>query len=382
MLNLQRQHQQIKNRLLAAIEEVIDSGRFILGPKVRELETRIAEFTGSAYAVGCASGTDALHLALRALDIGPGDAVITSPYTFFASAEAISLAGARPVFCDIELGTFNLDPARVDESITTGCDWNERELVLRGNRNRVKAIMPIHLFGQCANMKPILTLARRYRLEVVEDCAQSFGAQQLLDGRWRRAGSLGTLGCFSFFPSKNLNALGDGGMVTTSSPGLRDRLRMLREHGAESRHVHHFIGLNSRLDELQAAVLLVKLEMMTELNAHRRELFEYYSQELAGIVGTPNVPDWNHSVFNQYIIRIESRDALAGFLKDRGIATAIYYPVPLHLQKCYAGLGYQPGDFPRAEQASWETLALPIDPMMTTEERDYIVASVKAFREG
>ena len=242
--------------------------------------------------------------------------------------------------------------------------------------------MPIHLFGQCADMKAILAIARRYRLAVVEDAAQSFGAEQSLDGQWRKAGSLGTLGCFSFFPSKNLNALGDGGMVTTSSPELRDRLRMLREHGAESRHVHHFIGLNSRLDELQAAVLLVKLEVMPGLNARRRELFDYYNRQLAGIVATPTIPDWNHSVFNQYIIRLESRDALAGFLKDRGVSTAVYYPVPLHLQKCYAGLGYQPGDFPRAEQASRETLALPIDPLLTAEERDYVVTSVRAFGEA
>jgi dTDP-4-amino-4,6-dideoxygalactose transaminase len=242
--------------------------------------------------------------------------------------------------------------------------------------------MPIHLFGQCADMKAILTIARRYRLAVIEEAAQSFGAEQSLDGTWRKAGSFGTLGCFSFFPSKNLNALGDGGMVTTSSPELRDRLRMLREHGAESRHVHHFIGLNSRLDELQAAVLLVKLEVLGELNARRCELFDYYNRQLAGIVTIPKIPGWNHSVFNQYVVRLESRDALAGFLKDRGIATAIYYPVPLYLQKCYAGLGYQPGDFPRAEQASRETLALPIDPLLTTEERDYVVASVKAFREN
>ncbi len=381
-MNLKRQHEQIKNRLLAAVAEVIDSGRFILGPKVRELETRIAEFTGGAFAVGCASGTDALHLALRALDIGPGDAVITSPYTFFASAEAISLAGARPVFVDIELGTYNLDPAWLDEFISTGCDWNGNELALRGTGTRVKAIMPIHLFGQCADMKATLAIARRYRLAVIEDAAQSFGAEQSLDGQWRKAGSLGTLGCFSFFPSKNLNALGDGGMVTTSSPELRDRLRMLREHGAESRHVHHFIGLNSRLDELQAAVLLVKLEVMPGLNARRRELFDYYNRQLAGIVATPTIPYWNHSVFNQYIIRLESRDALAGFLKDRGVSTAVYYPVPLHLQKCYAGLGYQRGDFPHAEQASRETLALPIDPLLTAEECDYVVASVKAFREN
>lgn len=379
-MNLQRQHERVKSHLLAAVEEVIASGRFILGPKVRELETRIAEFTGSAFAVGCASGTDALHLALRALDIGPGDAVITSPYTFFASAEAISLTGARPLFADIELGTFNLDPARLDEFISTECDWNERELVLRGTKTRVKAIMPIHLFGQCADMRAILAIAKRYRLAVIEDAAQSFGAEQSLDGKWQKAGSLGTLGCFSFFPSKNLNALGDGGMVTTSSPELRDRLRMLREHGAEPKHVHHFIGLNSRLDELQAAVLLVKLEVMPELNSRRHELFDYYNRQLAGIVTIPKIPDWNHSVFNQYIICLESRDALACFLKDRGIATAVYYPLPLHLQKCYAGLGYQPGDFPRAEQASRETLALPIDPLLTHEERAYVVEAIKAFK--
>lgn len=380
LLNLVRQHEPIKARLLGAIEEVINSGRFILGPKVQELEKRIAEYTGSAFAVGCASGTDALHLALRALDIGPGDAVITSPYTFFASAEAISLTGARPLFADIEFDTYNLDATRLEELCARQCDWNGRELVHRASKTRVRAIMPVHLFGQCADMKGVMAVAARHKLAVVEDAAQSIGARQLIDGKWLKSGAIGTMGCFSFFPSKNLSALGDAGMVTTSSVELRDRLAMLRGHGARPKYFHHFIGLNSRLDELQAAVLLVKLEFLEELNAKRQEHFTYYNRQLAGKVKTPVIRDTNRSVLNQYVIRHPQRDALMSFLKEEGVATEIYYPLALHLQKCYAGLGYRAGDFPNAEQASRESLALPIDPLLSTEERDYVVEMVKAFK--
>lgn len=386
MLNLVRQHEPLKARLLGAIEEVIDSGRFILGPRVQELEERIAEHTGSAFAVGCASGTDALHLAVRALDIGghdsascPRDAVITSPYTFFASAESISLAGARPLFADIELDTFNLDVTRLETLCARECDWNGQELVHRASKARVRAIMPVHLFGQCADMNGVMATATRYRLAVIEDAAQSIGAEQLIDGKWLKSGAIGTIGCFSFFPSKNLSALGDAGMVMTSSPELRDRLVMLRGHGARPKHFHHFIGLNSRLDELQAAVLLVKLEFLEELDAKRREHSRYYNRELAGIVTTPVIRGINRSVLNQYVIRHPRRDALMGFLKERGVSTEIYYPLALHLQKCYAGLGYRAGDFPNAEQASRETLALPIDPLLTADERAFVVASIKAF---
>jgi len=379
LLNLVRQHEPMKARLLEAIEEVINSGRFILGPGVQELEAKIAEYTGSAFAVGCASGTDALHLAVRALDIGPGDAVITSPYTFFASAESISLAGARPLFADIELDTYNLDVARLEELCTRQCDWNGQELNHRASQTRVKAIMPVHLFGQCADMKGVMAVAARYKLAVIEDAAQSIGAEQLLDGKWLKSGAIGTIGCFSFFPSKNLSALGDAGMVATSSPELRDRLAMLRGHGAKPKYFHHFIGLNSRLDELQAAVLLVKLEFLEGLNAKRQEHFKYYNQQLAGTVTTPVIRNINRSVLNQYVIRHPRRNALMGFLKERGVTTEIYYPLALHLQKCYAGLGYRAGDFPNAEQASRETLALPIDPLLTDDERAFVVASIKAF---
>ena len=224
-----------------------------------------------------------------------------------------------------------------------------------------------------------MTVATRYKLAVVEDAAQSIGAQQLIDGKWLKSGAIGTIGCFSFFPSKNLSALGDAGMVTTSSPELRDRLTMLRGHGAKPKYFHHFIGLNSRLDELQAAVLVVKLEFLEGLNAKRQEHFRYYNQQLAGTVKTPIIRDINRSVLNQYVIRHPQRDALMSFLKEKGVATEIYYPLALHLQECYAGLGYRPGDFPKAEQASRESLALPIDPLLSPEERSYVVETVKAF---
>jgi dTDP-4-amino-4,6-dideoxygalactose transaminase len=379
LLNLARQHEPMKARLLEAIEEVVSSGRFILGPRVQELEARIAEYAGSAFAVGCASGTDALHLAVRALEISPGDAVITSPYTFFASAESISLAGARPLFADIELDTYNLDSSRLEELCTGQCDWTGQELVHRVSQTRVKAIMPVHLFGQLADMKGVVALAARYRLAVIEDAAQSIGAEQLLEGKWRKSGSIGSIGCFSFFPSKNLSALGDAGMVVTSSPELRERLAMLRDHGARPRGFHHFIGLNSRLDELQAAVLLVKLEFLAGLNARRQEHFRYYNKQLAGIATIPVIRSTDHSVLNQYVIRHPRRDALREFLENEGVATEVYYPLALHLQECYADLGYCAGDFPNAERASRETLALPIDPAMTDDERAFVAASVKAF---
>jgi dTDP-4-amino-4,6-dideoxygalactose transaminase len=382
LLNLVRQHEPYKARLLGAIEEVINSGRFILGPKVQELEKRIAEYTGSQFAVGCASGTDALHLAVRALDVGPGDAVITSPYTFFASAESVSLAGARPLFVDIELDTYNLDVTRLEEFCSRQCDWNGQELIHKVSKTRIKSIMPVHLFGQCADMKGIMATAARYRLAVIEDAAQSIGAQQMIDGKWVKSGAIGTIGCFSFFPSKNLSALGDAGMAVTSSPELRDRLAMLRGHGAKPKYFHHFIGLNSRLDELQAAVLLVKFDYLEALNAKRQELFRYYTEQLAGVVTTPVIRDANRSVLNQYVIRHPRRDALMSFLKEHGVATEVYYPLALHLQKCYASLGYRAGDFPNAEQASRESLALPIDPLLAPEERSYVVETLKAFRAG
>lgn len=380
LLNLVRQHEPIKARLLGAVEEVINSGRFILGPKVQELERKIAEYTGSAFAVGCASGTDALHLAVRALDIGPGDAVITSPYTFFASAESISLAGARPLFADIELDTYNLDVTRLEELCSRQCEWNGQELIHKASKTRVKAVMPVHLFGQCADMTAVMATAARYKLAVIEDAAQSIGAEQMLDGKWLKSGAIGTIGCFSFFPSKNLSALGDAGMAVTSSPELRDRLAMLRGHGAKPKYFHHFIGLNSRLDELQAAVLLVKFDYLEALNAKRQEHFRFYNQQLVGFVTTPVIRDINRSVLNQYVIRHAQRDALMGFLKEKGVATEIYYPLALHLQKCYAGLGYRADDFPNAEQASRETVALPIDPLLSPEERSYVAETVKAFK--
>jgi dTDP-4-amino-4,6-dideoxygalactose transaminase len=379
LLDLVRQHEPIKTKLLAAIEEVMNSGRFILGPKVKELEQRIAEYVKSPHAVACASGTDALHLALRALEIGPGDAVITTPYTFFASAETISLTGARPLFVDIEADTYNMNVARLEELCAGQCTGNGQQLIHNPTKLPVKAIMPIHLFGQCADMKGIMGVAERYRLAVIEDAAQSIGAQQQIDGEWRMSGSIGTIGCYSFFPSKNLSALGDGGMAVTARPELSDRLMMLRGHGAKPKYYHHFIGLNSRLDELQAALLLVKLERLEELNQKRLGNFRFYNERLQGIVGVPKIRDCNRTVLNQYVIRHKRRDELMSFLKEKGVGTEIYYPLALHLQECYRDLGYKQGDFPESEQASKETLAIPIDPLLTDEERTYVADCIRQF---
>jgi len=380
LLNLVRHHEAIKLQLLEAVGEVIDSGRFILGPRVQELERLMAESLGIPFAVGCASGTDALHLALRALAVGPGDAVATTPYSFFASSETISLTGARPLFVDIEADTFNLGPAALRRFCEKECSWNGAELVHKPTKTRVKAVMPVHLFGQCADMRAVLEMAGRYRLAVVEDAAQSLGAEQNLNGEWKKAGAIGTIGCFSFFPSKNLSALGDGGMVITADAQLAERLKMLRGHGAKPKYYHHVIGLNSRLDELQAALLLVKLNQLAEFNHRRVENFKYYDQHLPAAVKVPVVREYNRSVFNQYVIRHPRRDALQNYLKAEGVGTEIYYPLPLHLQECYQDLGYKTGDFPVAEQASRETLALPIDPLLTETERRFVVECVRGFQ--
>jgi dTDP-4-amino-4,6-dideoxygalactose transaminase len=380
LLNLVRHHEAIRLQLLEVAGEVIDSGRFILGPRVQELERLIAEYLGAPHAVACASGTDALHLALRALNIGPGDAVVTTPYSFFASSETISLVGARPLFVDIEPDTFNLDPAALREFCGRSCTWSGTELLHKPSQTRVRAIMPVHLFGQCADMRAVMDMARRYRLAVIEDAAQSIGAEQFFDDEWRKAGTIGTLGCFSFFPSKNLSALGDAGMVVTADPGLAEQLKLLRGHGAKPKYYHHTIGLNSRLDEIQAAFLQVKLNQLSDFNRRRVENVKHYNQHLAKLVKVPTVPEHNRSVFNQYVVRHPRRDALQAHLKAEGVGTEVYYPLPLHLQECYQNLGYKAGDFPIAEQASRESLALPIDPLLTEAERTFVVGCVRGFR--
>lgn len=382
LLNLARQLAPLQQPILSAVREVLEQGQFILGPKVRELEQLLAQKTGARYAVGVASGTDALQLALRALGIQASDGVITSAYSFIASAGAISLVGAVPYFIDIEPETCNLDPQCLSRFLEQECRVSKNGPVHRRTRHRIRAILPVHLFGQCADMNALMAIAERYGLPVVEDAAQSLGAQVRIRRRWRTAGTMGTLGCYSFFPTKNLGGLGDGGMVVTSAPELNERLRCLRTHGTTARHHHQLIGTNSRLDELQAAILLVRLQSLAELNQRRQANAEYYNRHLAEFLKVPQVRNGNRHIFNQYVVRTTERDALAAFLAAHGIASEIYYPRPLPLQPCYRHLGYRAGDFPVAEQASRETLALPIDPMLTGEEREYIVTTIRAYFTG
>ena len=378
LLDLKRQYAQIEDEVKAAALEVFQEQQFILGSKVEDLEGRIAQYCQSRYAVGVSSGTDALLISLMAAGVGYEDLVITTPYTFFATAGTIARIGARPLFVDIERDTYNLDPERM------------REIVFRlkdPERKKLKAVIPVHLYGQCADMEPILEVAREFGLVVIEDAAQAIGAEySFSDGTVRRAGSMGDYGCFSFFPSKNLGAFGDGGMVTTNDEDIYDRLRSLRIHGAKPKYYHKIIGGNFRLDALQAAILIVKLKYLDDWTARRQENAATYKRLFseAGIEGlvTPTEKQKRH-IYNQFVIRVEKeRDELRNFLKDKGVGTEIYYPVPLHMQECFHYLGYRPQDFPVTLEASRTTLALPIFPELTNEEIEYIVEIIKKFFSG
>ena len=367
LLDLTAQYQSLRDEITAVVTQVIESQRFILGPQVEGLEAEIAEYCQTKYCVGVSSGSDALLVALMALDIGPGDEVITTPYTFFATAGSIARLGAKPVFVDIDPASYNLVPEQISSQIT----------------ERTKAIMPVHLFGQCADMDPINEIAEHYGLAVIEDAAQAIGAEY----QGRRAGSLGTMGCFSFFPSKNLGAFGDGGAVTTSDPALVERLRSLRMHGSEQRYYHTFVGGNFRLDALQAAVLRVKLKYLDGWTSARQSNAEFYSRSLAeaGLidshVSTPVVVQDRH-IFNQYVIQATGRDQLRQSLLDQQIGCEIYYPVPVHLQKCFAYLGFREGDFPISEHAALTTCALPIYPELTLEQKQAVVDAIAAYYQS
>ena len=381
LLDLRSQYAPLREAIEAAIRAVCETQRFVLGAEVAELERQIAAYSQSQHGIGMSSGTDALLVALMALGIGPGDEVITTPYTFFATAGVIARLGARPVFCDIDAATFNLSPAAVQEFIDRHCDTSASQLVDSSTGGKVRAMMPVHLYGQMADMDALLPIARAHGLAVIEDAAQALGAE-LEDGR--RAGSLGDIGCFSFFPTKNLGAFGDGGMCVTGSAELAERLRVLRVHGGEPKYYHALIGGNFRLDELQAAVLLVKLRELDTWTEARRRNAEHYTRliEEAGLAGhvTPPaaVPGYRH-IFNQYVIRAERRDELRAHLAARGVGTEIYYPVPLHEQQCFAYLGYAADAFPVARRAAAETLALPVYPELTEAQREYVIDCIAAF---
>jgi dTDP-4-amino-4,6-dideoxygalactose transaminase len=358
LLDLTRQYQPLREPIQAAIAGVIESQRFILGAGVEHFEKRFAEYCGARFAIGCASGTDALELALMALDIGPGDDVLTVPFTFFATAGAIMSSGARPVFVDVEPGSFNMDARQLDQALA--------------KHPRVKAILPVHLYGGCADMGSL----GKHGLPVIEDAAQAVGAE------WngQRAGNMGTLGCFSFFPTKNLGGFGDGGMLTTNDEDLARKLKALRVHGSFEKYVHQWPGMNSRLDALQAAVLDVKLDRLNDWNRARQHNAALYREALSGVVTVPEIqPYQTNHVFNQFVIRCKRRDELRAYLAESGVGTEIYYPLAVHLQPALAGHGYKAGDFPVSEQLAKEVLALPIFAELTEEEITTVAALIREF---
>ncbi|MBZ5648568.1 MAG: DegT/DnrJ/EryC1/StrS family aminotransferase [Acidobacteriia bacterium] len=372
LLDLQRQYAAIREEVLAAIERVCASQRFILGEEVAALEREISAYIGASETVACASGTDALWLSLLALGVGPGDEVITTPFSFFASAGAVVRAGARPVFVDIDPLTFNLDPAKVERKLAAYAP------------TRVKAIIPVHLYGQVADPDAFQRIAIGYGFAVLEDAAQAFGAAW----RGKRAGSLGAAAAFSFYPTKNLSAFGDAGCITTSDPKLAERLRHLRVYGSAERYFHEEVGWNSRLDAIQAAVLRVKLKYVDRWNAQRGEHAATYDRLLADAgltrgepapVRLPQRAREAHHTFHQYVLRAQKRDQLRKFLAERSIGTEIYYPLPLHLQRALAYLGYADGDFPEAERAAQEVLALPVFPELREDEQRTVVDAIAEF---
>ena len=371
LLDLKKQYQQIKEEIEKKIKEVIESQYFILGPNVTKLEKEIAKYCLTSHSVGVSSGTDALIISLMAANITTSDLVLTTPYTFFATAGSIARVGAIPVFADINPETYNISP----ESIEAVIDKMDKEQL-----KKLKAIMPVHLYGQCAQMDPILDIAKKYNLTVIEDAAQAIGAQY----KGRKAGSMGDYGCFSFFPSKNLGAFGDGGIVTVNDKELYDKLVMLRMHGSQPKYYHKIIGGNFRLDAIQAAVVSVKLQYLDNWSKKRQENAAKYRElfktaGLESIINTPLEREDRH-IYNQFVISVkEKRDELYKYLTEKQIGTDIYYPVCLHLQECFKYLGYKKTDFPNAEFAAEHTLALPIFPELTNEQLEYVVHSIKKF---
>jgi dTDP-4-amino-4,6-dideoxygalactose transaminase len=371
LLDLKAQYAPIREEIRAAMDRVADSQYFIGGPEVEGLEREVAAYSQCQFGIGVTSGTDALIVALMAIGIQPGDEVIVPPYTFFATGGSVHRLGAKSVYVDIDPFTYNIDPAQIEAAITP----------------RTKAIMPVHLYGQMADMDPIMAIARRHNLIVIEDAAQAIGSEC----HGRRAGSIGHIGCFSFFPSKNLGGFGDGGMVTTNDPDLAKQIKLLRNHGAEPKYYHKVVGGNFRLDALQAAVLSVKLPHLDAWSRGRRANAEFYDKKFRqagliekGFVETPKAVymargDANHHIYNQYTLRVKDRDGLQARLRSKEIGSEIYYPVPLHLQECFRSLDHKAGDFPESERAAGEVLALPIYPELTEEQKNFVVAEIAAF---
>ncbi|MBW8040387.1 MAG: DegT/DnrJ/EryC1/StrS family aminotransferase [Planctomycetes bacterium] len=360
LLDLKAQYATIKDEVLAAVSEVLESQRCVGGPKVNELEEKIAAISDCKFAVGVSSGTDAILNCLMSLDIGAGDEIITTPFTFFATVGCISRTGANPVFVDIDARTFNINPELIESAVT----------------GKTKAIMPVHLYGQMADMDPIMEIANKHDLAVIEDAAQSITSTY----KGRKAGSIGRAGCFSFFPSKNLGGIGDGGMIVTNDEQLYQRLFIMRNHGSKPKYYHRHIGGNFRLDPIQAAALLVKLPHLDQWSEARRRNAAYYDKKFSGtVVQTPYISPDCISIFNQYVIRVPRRDELMAHLRDNNVGCEVYYPIPAHLQECFSYLGYKEGDLPEAEQAAKEVLAIPIYSELTDEMKDYVADTILAF---
>ncbi len=359
MVDLNRQYHELKEDIDKAVLAVLESGQFILGPDVKQLESELKEYVGVKHAVACANGTDALQIALMALGVGPGDEVLTTPFTFVSTAEVGALLGAKVTFADICEETFNIDPKEVRKRITA----------------RTKAIVPVHLYGLPADMDELIAISKDTRIPIVEDAAQAFGAEY----HGRKVCTFGKIGCVSFFPSKNFGAYGDAGMAFTDDEELGVKMRAIAVHGSQKKYYHDYIGLNSRLDTIQAAILRVKLHRLDSYNRLRRKFAGIYNEKLADIVKTPNIPADRNHIFHQYTIRTEKRDVLLEHLKLMGVPSAIYYPVPLHLQKAYHYLGYRAGDFPVAEKLSTEVLSLPMHPHLKEEELDFIAGTIREF---
>jgi dTDP-4-amino-4,6-dideoxygalactose transaminase len=359
-VDLRAQHDSIRKELMDAIESIIDTSSFIMGPSIKEFEAAFAMFCGSSYAIGCSSGTSALHLALAACCIGPGDEVITIPHTFIATAEAVSMHGAKVVFVDIDPDTYTMDVSRLEAAITP----------------KTKAVIAVHLYGHPTDMDTVLAIAKKHGLKVIEDCAQAHGAQY----KGRTVGSIGDVGCFSFFPAKNLGALGDAGAVVTNNEEIATKVRFLRNHGREGKYEHMFVGYNERLDTLQAAILAVKLPHLAQWNENRRARADDYRRLINNPLVTLPVekPGCKH-VYHLYVVRTAKRDSLQAYLKDKGIATGVHYPLPLHLQPAYKNLGHKEGDFPATEAAAKEILSLPMFPEMTYAQVEEVAAAVNAY---
>jgi len=365
MLDLTKQYESLKDEIIQAMEEVMAKSSFILGENVKKLEKDVAEYSNVNHGIGVANGSDALHLSLLACGIEAGDEVIVPSFTFFATAGAVARIGAVPVFVDIDPKTFNIDPSKIQEAITP----------------KTKAIIPVHLYGQMADMDTIMELANKHNLAVIEDAAQAIGAEY----KGKKPGEIGTTACFSFFPTKNLGAYGDGGMIVANDDEIAEKLKVLRVHGSKPKYYHHVLGYNSRLDELQAAILNVKFPYLNDWSNLRRENANYYTQlikdNLGDKVTTPYIEEHNYHIFHQYTIRVEKRDELQAFLKENGIDSMVYYPKALHLQPVFAELGYKEGDLPLTETACAEALSLPMYPELTKEEQEYVVKKIAEFFE-